>query len=223
MTVTRAVGKMRLFLRMVKWLLGFLALALVGVAAWLYLAPPALIRVATGYSAKIVCSNIFVAGREPNAVLKVDVQAPGHPILKFISVEANKEKRVVHASLLGIFGQATAVARDGVGCALAPDGDIEGAQTLPAAMPPLTVKPDALWPEGNRAEPSQDPEIQKVLNDPQMIGQDMRAIVVVHNGRIIGERYANGFSADTPLLGWSMTKTVTAAIIGTLIKDGKLA
>ena len=50
----------------------------------------------------------------------------------------------------------------------------------------------------------------------------MRAVVVVENGRIVGERYAEGFSAETPLLGWSMTKTVTAAIIGTLVKDGKL-
>jgi len=46
---------------------------------------------------------------------------------------------------------------------------------------------------------------------------------VVKNGRIVGERYGEGFSADTPLLGWSMTKTVTAAIIGTLVRKGRLA
>ena len=51
----------------------------------------------------------------------------------------------------------------------------------------------------------------------------MRAVVVVQNGRIVGERYAEGFSPETPLLGWSMTKSVTAAIIGTLVKDGKMA
>ena len=50
----------------------------------------------------------------------------------------------------------------------------------------------------------------------------MRAVVVVKNGRIVGERYGEGFSAETPLLGWSMTKTVTAAIIGTVIEDGKM-
>ena len=51
----------------------------------------------------------------------------------------------------------------------------------------------------------------------------MRAIVVAHNGRIVGERYGEGFSPETPLLGWSMTKSVNAAIVGTLVKSGKLA
>ncbi len=50
----------------------------------------------------------------------------------------------------------------------------------------------------------------------------MRAVVVVKDGRIIAERYGPGFSAETPLLGWSMTKTVNAAITGTVIKEGKL-
>jgi CubicO group peptidase (beta-lactamase class C family) len=51
----------------------------------------------------------------------------------------------------------------------------------------------------------------------------MRAIVVVHNGRIVSEAYGQGFTASTPLLGWSMTKSVTAALVGMAIKDGKLS
>nr|WP_253075741.1 serine hydrolase [Bradyrhizobium sp. 139] len=51
----------------------------------------------------------------------------------------------------------------------------------------------------------------------------MRAIVVVQDGRIIGETYGEGFNASTPLQGWSMTKTVNAALAGMAIKDGKLS
>ena len=51
----------------------------------------------------------------------------------------------------------------------------------------------------------------------------MRAIVVVHGGRIVGETYGEGFTASTPLQGWSMTKTVNAALVGMAIKDGKLS
>jgi CubicO group peptidase (beta-lactamase class C family) len=39
----------------------------------------------------------------------------------------------------------------------------------------------------------------------------------------VGEYYAPGFEPNTPLLGWSMTKTVMAGVIGMLIKDGKLS
>ena len=52
---------------------------------------------------------------------------------------------------------------------------------------------------------------------------DCEAVAPIQkNGRIIGQRYGTGFDATTPLLGWSMTKTVTAAIIGTLVRDGKM-
>ena len=53
---------------------------------FLFVAPPQIIRVAAGYSAKIVCSNVFIAGRDPDDVLQMDVQAPGHPILRLMSV-----------------------------------------------------------------------------------------------------------------------------------------
>jgi CubicO group peptidase (beta-lactamase class C family) len=51
----------------------------------------------------------------------------------------------------------------------------------------------------------------------------MRAVVVVKDGRIVGERYGEGFAADTPLIGWSMSKTVNVAILGTVLGAGKLS
>lgn len=89
--------------------------------------------------------------------------------------------------------------------------------------PAGTVAQEGLWPEGETVQTSQDPTVAAILDDPAMTGPGMRAVVVVQNGRIVAERYGEGFSDTTPLLGWSMTKTVTAAIIGTLVRDGKLA
>ena len=46
--------------KLIKWTLRLAVLAVVALGAWLYLSPPDLIRVATSYSAKIVCSNVFI-------------------------------------------------------------------------------------------------------------------------------------------------------------------
>jgi CubicO group peptidase (beta-lactamase class C family) len=48
-------------------------------------------------------------------------------------------------------------------------------------------------------------------------------VVVIHKGQLVASYYAQGYDYNTPLLGWSMTKTVTAALIGMQIKDGKLS
>ncbi|WP_269930409.1 serine hydrolase domain-containing protein [Aminobacter sp. HY435] len=213
---------MRIASKIIKWFATLVMVAAAGLAAWLYFAPPALIRVGSGYAAKIVCSNVFVAGRDAKQVLADDVQAPGHPLLRLMSVTVDESAGTVRAGLFGVFGKGLAIAQQGAGCTAVPDGDIAAARlaAVPAAPAANT---DALWPEGEKVDASQDPAIVAVLDDAGLAGPGMRAVVVVHNGRIIGERYGEGFSAATPLLGWSMTKTVTAAIIGTLVGDGKMS
>ncbi|WP_421912322.1 serine hydrolase domain-containing protein [Mesorhizobium sp.] len=218
---------MRILFKIIKWLVGLIVLVVAALFAWLYIAPPELIRVGSGYSAKIVCSNVFLAGRDARQVLAVDVQAPGNPLLRLMWVSVDKNRGTVSAGLLGELGKSVAIARDGVGCASVPDGNLSKArQTKLRAEPsaaPQDVSADALWPDGERVDASKNPVISKLLDDTALTGSGMRAVVVVKNGRIVAERYGDGFSRKTPLLGWSMTKTVNAAIIGTLVKDGKMA
>lgn len=214
--------RMRLLGKILKWLGLLVVAAVVAVAGWLLVAPPDLIRLATGYSAKIVCSNVFVAGRDPDEVLVVDVQSPGHPLLRLVSVDIDDAARTVTARLLGLFAPNAAVARDGLGCTSVPDGNF--AAVPPSPLPPLAASTasEAMWPVGRRVDESQDPALAAIMNDAALTGPGNRAVVVVHNGRIVAERYGDGFSADTPLLGWSMSKTVNAAIVGTVIGEQRL-
>ena len=214
---------MRFFASLVKWLLVLVVVLVAGVAAWLYFFPPDLIRVGTGYAAKIVCSNAFIADRNPDEVLALDVQAPGHPVLKLVTVSVDRQSRTVTAGLLGVFGRSVAVARSGLGCTAVPDGNVEAASAIELPATPTVAVPAALWPDGEGVAASQSPAVTAILDDERMTGPGMRAAVVVHNGRIVGERYGEGFSADTPLLGWSMTKTVNAAIIGTLVREQRMS
>ncbi|NJR13316.1 MAG: cytochrome c oxidase assembly protein [Phyllobacteriaceae bacterium] len=77
-------------MRVVKWLAGLLLVAIIGGFGFLRINPPELLQVGTGYSAKIICSNVFLAGRDAQDVLKVDVQSPGHPLLKLVSVSVDE-------------------------------------------------------------------------------------------------------------------------------------
>ena len=213
---------MRLVLILLRSLAGIVLVAAAGLFAWLYAAPPDLIRVGSAYAAKIVCSNVFLAGRDAQKVLEVDVQAPGHPLLRLMRVSVDGDEKTVSAGLFGFLGESVAVAREGLGCANVPDGEVARAQALRLAAAPQPPLPDAPWPAGDRVEPA-TAEIAEILADDGLAGEGMRAIVVVRDGRIVGERYGEGFSAATPLLGWSMTKTVNAAIVGTLLRDGRMA
>ena len=188
--------------------------AIAGLAGWLAVAPPELLRVADGYAAKIVCSNVFIAGRDADEVLRVDVQAPGNPVLKLISVGVDKAAGTVTARMLGFAAPQVAVSRPGYGCTLAPDGRLDAVARLTGPAAPNAGK--VLWDE------AADPRVAAVLGDDTLAGPGMRAIVVVRDGKIVGERYGAGFTADTPLLGWSMTKTVTGMLLGHLMLEGKI-
>ncbi len=58
--------------------------------------------------------------------------------------------------------------------------------------------------------------------DPEHLRRT-RAVVIVYKGQIVGERYAAGFDKNTPLIGWSMTKSVMNALVGILVGQGKLS
>jgi CubicO group peptidase (beta-lactamase class C family) len=203
-----------------------LLVILIALVLGLWWKPPALLRVGANYSAKIVCSNVFLAGRDPEEVLRVDVQAPGIALLKAMRVSVDRARGVVRTGFLGVIGGGLAVARPGRGCTVVPDGKLESVAAAPAPMayaglPGITPLVSPPWPEGTSVQTT--PTVDQVLQDAALAGPGARAIVVVDHGRIVGERYAPGFTPSTPLLGWSMTKTVMAGVIGLLIKDGKLS
>ena len=52
---------------------------------------------------------------------------------------------------------------------------------------------------------------------------DTRAVIVVQSGRIVFERYMDGFTRDTRLISWSMAKSVTQALVGVGVLQGRVA
>jgi CubicO group peptidase (beta-lactamase class C family) len=203
-----------------------LVLLLCALALWAY--PPSILRVGANYTAKIVCSNVFLAARDPDEVLRTDVQAPGIGLLRLMHVSVDRQQRVVRAGLLGFIGDGLAIERPGNGCTVVPDGNLQFARRVRAASVPVDRTPTpavpadaaADWPVGDAV--ATDAALDRVLADDALAGPGMRAIVVVNHGHIVGERYGAGFSRATPLLGWSMTKSVVAGLVGMLVRQGRL-
>lgn len=57
--------------------------------------------------------------------------------------------------------------------------------------------------------------------DDEMMAET-RAVVVMHGGLIVAERYAPGYGPESRLISWSMAKSVTATLLGFMVADGLL-
>lgn len=91
---------------------------------------------------------------------------------------------------------------------------------------PSVPYPTIAWPEAAPTDPLRqtiEPLFKPAFegNRPVALART-RAIVVVHRGTLIAERYADGISKDTRLQSWSMAKSFLHAALGFAIADGKL-
>jgi len=192
--------------------------------------------IGTGYVAKYLCSSTFISDREPEIVFQEDI-APVNPLAKIVNYTIDREKKSVTANSFGLFG-LTAIYRDGCGCSLVV-GTTAAEMARQKLVPPDYEKnrphhSDSLpWPAGGQGpvDPSGlDVDRQKLeaaldaaFAEPgPEKPRKTRAVVVIYDGQLIAERYAPGFDKDMPLLGWSMSKTVTNALVGILARQNRL-
>ena len=204
---------------------GTLVLAAVVASAAIF-RPDRAIRVATGLVAHNVCSKSFVSGLDPQTVFAETMDREGIRLLRpVLDYRLDRAGGTVDASVAGLFDSRAAF-HEGFGCVL-----LHGAEQpylLRSDIEALKVpKTPPLLPEiagPGVVEPS-DPALRAALDHAfeEPAAQPFRrtkAVVVVHDGRVIAERYAAGIGVDTPLLGFSMTKSVVNALLGILTQQG---
>lgn len=192
-----------------------------------------LAQAAAAYAAKVTASALFVSGRSLDSVMEQEF-APVRPldamIRALLQVDVDYDARAVSCRL-GV-GRATAVFHEGLGCSLV-QGEVDPerrryARPL-AAFDLRATRTGAPWPRGDGAA-SPAPHVDAAAlaaaldaafeepNPKQPVFT--RAVVVVHRGQLVAERYRDGVDAQTPLPGWSMTKSLTNALIGAHVARG---
>ena len=182
-------------------------------------------KVATGFVANILCTETFVSGQTPERVLSDTTDAmPGAWLINWaLNVTVDTLRRDVTVSLLGL-GKSHAIYREGLGCYLdhgdavaqiaLPNADLQQPALLPDIAGPAVVAP---------ATPQLAAALGRAFAEPEQgPRRHTRAVVVLKDGRVVAERYADGFGADTPILGFSATKSVISALTGILVRKGAL-
>jgi len=180
----------------------------------------------TGFSAKSVCSCTFEAGRDLKSIEEGDNDID---MVNYASNKINLEEKSVTSTFFGL-KKRTAVYKEGLGCILIPEGE----NTNIAYKPNRKISQSELpYPYGN--SPEKDTIFSNI--DYKMLDlavenafdcegyeqkNKTRAVVVLYKGQPVAEKYTPGFSRETKLLGWSMTKSITSAVLGIMEKQGEI-
>lgn len=193
--------------------------------------------ITNGYTAKYLCSLTFNSGLDPVHGLNAYIK-PMHFLFRGVVPEVNVMKKEVTSRYLGFLRPRKAVWREGCGCTLLVDATAaqlhaqhDKLQHLPDSM----QQHDELWPLGNMVSRDSlkedinwsaidqllDDAMTETSDDPGMQDNTL-ALVVAWRGRIIGERYAEGVDGQTPLGGWSATKSITGALAGVMTMQHSL-
>src|SRR5688572_18545823 len=181
-------------------LLTFLA-AVLGALGYIFITFP---PVMAGMAAKTMCSCIFVMGRDQQSVRDKELQV--FPALSTAAIEVAKDSTVVAT----VFWKTSkAIFRKGLGCTLLAEQSEEEVRAQQTVLPSPPARQDTVaWPLGDVLDslPSNInlDLVEQVLDDAFKESDPKRpihthAVVVVYDGKIIGERYAEGFNKDSRL------------------------
>lgn len=191
------------------------------VFAWCIYRPDLAIRVGTASTSQTLCDEVFVSGLDGKRVFAEEIQPQRgmQILLKRLRYNIDQQRRQVATTWAGHF-ESVATYHEGCGCvlgearsgtrAVAPGAAPAGSQESPA----MPIAPASAKLAGALSRAFAEP--------PRPPYRRVRAIVVMRNGKIVAEQYAEGIGPDTPLLGYSVSKSVVNALIGILVRDSAL-
>ena len=193
----------------------------VAVVAVFVFRPDRAMRAGAGMAAHNLCSAAFVSGQAPEATYAELVKPLAGPAGALIRYSIDRPHGAVEARM-GLFTHARATYTPGYGCRL--DDPRNAPAPAPRPVPPPVVD-DGFAPAA--AVTPSDPAIAAAIDrvfaetapgSPKRV----KAVVVVKDGRVIAERYAPGIGVDTPLMSYSVAKSFTNALLGVLVRQGRL-
>ncbi|MDQ7049312.1 MAG: serine hydrolase [Enterobacterales bacterium] len=202
-----------------------IAAAIIAVALYGVVKYPSIKKIAytgTGFSAKNVCSGHFISGFSNDLIVN-QALLPIDATFGYISNQIDEEKLLVSSRIFGLF-ERVAVYNEATGCQL-----LSIANTNTGNRTSTQYKQDLKSFSVAKTEKLKthiNSKIESILDEFFTSKDDSfrrsKSVLVWHKGAIIGEKYASGVTAETPLLSWSMAKSITNMLVGILVKQGQL-
>ncbi|MFB9109307.1 serine hydrolase domain-containing protein [Flavobacterium gyeonganense] len=179
----------------------------------------------SGFSAKSIASGHFLDNRPKELIEKTDND------IDLIHLATNTIDEAGKFATSSVYGlkERKAIYREGLGATLINDDfDVSKPYLLPKRAKSKTLP----FPYGN-IDPKDTIfsnidyiQLQKTIDNAfDKSGRKLkrtRAVVVLYKNKLIAEKYDTGFTKDSKILGWSMTKSITSSAFGVLAKQGKI-
>jgi CubicO group peptidase (beta-lactamase class C family) len=212
--------------KLIRRIIWVFLIALLAFASWF--AWPRL-PILTAFAAKGMCSSVFLAGKTPERVMAEDLSF--FPI-SLARCKVDYEEKSVTARVLGL-ARRKAVFREGLGSVIVLDKPEAELKADFYAIPDPGYSQDTIaWPLGD-VLPESLPEgvnyekLESILEEAfDKPGEEpfkkTLGVAVVYDNDLIAENYLEGYDAWTKFHGWSMTKTVTGAMTGALVNEGRM-
>jgi len=179
----------------------------------------------SGFSAKSIASGHFIDNRSQEMIEKGDNDIE---MIDLATNEIDQKDSFATASVYGL-KERKAIYRPGLGATLI-DADFDVSR--PYEVPKRNfIKTNLSFPYGNN-EPKDtifanlnynklNEAVANAFDKKGKINKRTRSLLVIYKDKIIAEKYDTGFNKDSKILGWSMTKSITATLFGILQKEGK--
>ena len=179
----------------------------------------------SGFSAKSMASGHFIDHRSQEMIEKGDNDID---LIDLAKNEINDNAKTATSSVYGLKTRK-AIYREGLGATLINDDfDISKPYLVPKRN---LTKNNLPFPYGNN-EPKDTvfanvdyakltAAVNNAFDSKGQKKKRSRAVLVIYKDHIIAEKYDTGFTKNSKILGWSMTKSITATLFGILQKQGK--
>lgn len=178
-------------------------------------------RVPTAMAAHEICSAVFVSGQDPERFYREAVEPQIAPVAPLLHRSVDRAHGEVLTSLAGL-APSRAVWRGPLGC-IVDQGAAPPEVALPTAKAAPLLPPIAGPAPVEPADPLLKAALDRAFAEPATAPHRWtHAVVIVRDGRVVAERYGSSYGVATPIHGWSMTKSATNALLGVLVRQGRL-